>query len=118
MTLTFAIEGNDTEIQLGKSLFSGISVGNTPLADVMDKLPEPLLMGSLNMVFERTFGDLRALLQKDIQLKGVKFNTEPFAAAWAVSIAMSGEAHSGLVGVNAQNKTWLEALPRQSASGR
>lgn len=116
LTLTVRIEGVDTYIQLSRSLFSEITLGKTPIASVMEQLPEPLLMGSMHLIFDKLLKDLKSLLQKDVQLMKVSFSTELVMPVWSVTFDVNGNKHAGALGVNSQNKTWIEALPRADLS--
>lgn len=113
-TLSLRIEGVDTTLQLSRSIFNDIILGNTSIADVIDQLPEPLLMGSLHLIFERLINDLRAVLQKDIQLLNASFQVAPITPALNITLDIKGQKHPGLLGINAQNKSWLESLPAAS----
>ncbi|MCY4177899.1 MAG: type III secretion system cytoplasmic ring protein SctQ [Endozoicomonadaceae bacterium] len=115
-TLTVRIEGVDTPIQLSRSLFSAITLGKTPVAGVIDQLPEPLLMGSMQVIFERLLKDLKALLQKDVQLIKVNFSAQPVTPAWSVIFELNGNQYPGILGMNSQNKSWIESLPGSDLS--
>jgi len=111
LTLTLRVEGVDTYLQLNKSFFSKITLVNTPIADTLDQLPEPLLMGSLHLIFERLLNDLRALLQKDIQLTNIKFTADPLPASLTINVTINEISYAGLISINTQNSAWIQSLP-------
>ena len=113
ITLTLRIDGIDTQVQLSRSVFAGIKLGDTLMSDVLDQLPDDLMMGSMHLVFERLLNDLRSLLQKDIQLIKVNFQSEPVLPAICVNFNINEQNCTGLIGINQQNKKLLESLPQR-----
>ena len=115
IAITLRIDGIDTQVQLSRSVFAGIKLGNTLMSDVLDQLPEDLMLGSMHLVFEHLLNDLRSLLQKDIQLLKVNFQSEPVLPAICVNFNVNEQNCTGLIGINQQNKKLLESLPQKES---
>ncbi len=115
-TLHLRIEGVDTFILLSRSVFADIKIGNTIIADVLEQLNEPVLMGCLHLIFDRALNDLKSFLQKDIELRGLKFSADIIVPALNITIEINGKTHIAQLGINNQNKAWIDKLPCESVS--
>jgi len=118
LRLTASIDGMDTFIFLNSALFNEVSLGNSRLGDIAESLPEELLVGTLSMVMDRLLGDLRSLLQTDIQLiHANRFNpAEELPAGIELMLSTDSQNSSALMTVNNQTRQWL-ALLQQQAGG-
>ena len=71
LELQISVDGLPVRIQVTRDLFAGMSVGGSPLSDLLEQLPDDLRIGCATMAIERLLGDLRALIQKDLRLNRV-----------------------------------------------
>ncbi len=109
--LQLSVDGLPVRIQVSKALFSNISMGNTPLSELIQQLPDELRLGCANVALERLLADLRAALQRDIRLQrigrcehvvegtpalSVQFHNGEFAIAGVLIV--SDQIHNQLLG--------------------
>ena len=71
LQFTLDVDGLPVRIQTTRELFSEMSVGDSPMADLLEQLPDELRMGCAAMVTDRLIKDLRALIQKDVRLSRI-----------------------------------------------
>ena len=111
LTVVLGIDGNQCSVQLNKAVFSGIKLGDVVVADVIDTLPEAVRRGVVLLVFERILTDLKALIQKDIEVVSVLPDTAALSPALPVSFVMPGCTASGLLEVTGAVQNLLQELP-------
>ncbi|CAM3692630.1 type III secretion system cytoplasmic ring protein SctQ [Parendozoicomonas haliclonae] len=117
--LQLSVDGLPARVQVSRDLFREVEIGNTPLPDLLDQLPDDLRLGCLNIALERLLSDLRAAVQRDIRLQRISRCEHIVEGTPCLSLQFQGNGQSsqGILVVNDQLHGQLQgaistAMPR------
>ncbi|MBE8215686.1 MAG: type III secretion system cytoplasmic ring protein SctQ [Endozoicomonadaceae bacterium] len=109
--LKCSIDGLETIVQLNHSIFDHIKIGKTDMKEIIKTLPDPILMGSLNLIFKHILDHLKTLLEKPITLINLEWTTKPITPALSIVLEINNQKHMGLLGITPQHTSLLESIP-------
>ncbi|MCL6271703.1 type III secretion system cytoplasmic ring protein SctQ [Sansalvadorimonas sp. 2012CJ34-2] len=112
LQFTLEVDGLPVRIQVSRDLFAEMAVGGSPMADLLEQLPDELRMGCASMVVDRLLGDLRSLIQKDVRLSKISRceHLPDGTPALGIAIQLGNRTSNGLLILNDQLTTLLHNL--------
>ncbi len=109
--LTVSIDDQDTVLQLNKSIFSDITIGETLIAPILHKLPESVLMGTLHLIFKNIIKDVEALLKKQITLTKIDWSDRLIKPELSILMLINNQEHHGYLATTSQHHDWIKNIP-------